>query len=76
MAWLEAPRSTTSRDGRSRDPYQPNLLPMDALPVELAREAATLVMLAAVGARWAERAGTPRLRAIAFGVWDVSITCS
>ena len=56
------------------DPYQANPLPMrEAVGnVELAREAATLVMLFAVGAiagrTWQTRLG---YTAIAFGVWDI-----
>ena len=56
------------------DPYQANPLPMHGAVgnVELAREAATLVMLFAVGAiagrTWQTRLG---YTAIAFGVWDI-----
>jgi hypothetical protein len=56
------------------DPYQANPLPMrDGVGnVELVREAATLVMLFAVGAiagrTWQTRLG---YTAIAFGVWDI-----
>ncbi len=75
MAWLEAATVYYLRVMVDRvDPYQPNPLPMDGIvgPVELVREAATLVMLAAVGAL-AGRNGRTRLgyAAIAFGVWDV-----
>jgi hypothetical protein len=75
MAWVEAATVFYLRVMVDRvDPYQPNPLPMDGIvePVELAREAATLVMLAAVGAL-AGRNGRTRLgyAAIAFGVWDV-----
>ncbi len=75
MAWLEAATVYYLRVMVDRvDPYQPNPLPMDGIvePVELAREAATLVMLAAVGALAGRNLRT-RLgyAAIAFGVWDV-----
>jgi hypothetical protein len=56
------------------DPYQANPLPMRGAvgTVELVREAATLVMLFAVGAiagrTWRTRLG---YTAIAFGVWDI-----
>ena len=56
------------------EPYQPNPLPITGAlgNVELWREAATLVMIAAVGllaARtWRRRAG---YAALAFGVWDI-----
>src|SRR5262245_8191512 len=56
------------------EPYQANPLPLnDALGnVELWREAATLVMIATVGAlagrTWRQRAG---YAAIAFGAWDI-----
>jgi len=75
MAWLEAATVYYLRVMVGRvDPYQPNPLPMDGIlePVELAREAATLVMLAAVGALAGRNLRT-RLgyAAIAFGVWDV-----
>jgi hypothetical protein len=75
MAWVEAATVFYLRVMVDRvDPYQPNPLPMDGIvePVELAREAATLVMLAAVGALAGRNVRT-RLgyAAIAFGVWDV-----
>ncbi len=56
------------------EPYQPNPLPMNSLlgNVELWREGATLVMIAALGLlagrTWRRRAG---YAAIAFGVWDI-----
>ena len=56
------------------DPYQANPLPMSGAvgKVELVREAATLVMLFAVGAiagqTWHTRLG---YTAIAFGIWDI-----
>ena len=75
MAWFEAATVYYLRVMVDRvDPYQPNPLPMDGIvePVELAREAATLVMLAAIGALAGRNLRT-RLGygAIAFGVWDV-----
>ena len=75
MAWFEAATVYYLRVMVDRvDPYQPNPLPMDGIvgPVELAREAATLVMLAAIGALAGRNLRT-RLgyAAIAFGVWDV-----
>lgn len=75
MAWVEAATVYYLRVMVDRvDPYQPNPLPMDEIvgPVELVREAATLVMLAAIGAL-AGRNRRTRLgyAAIAFGVWDV-----
>jgi hypothetical protein len=75
MAWFEAATVYYLRVMVGRvDPYQTNPLPMDGIvgPVELAREAATLVMLAAIGALAGRNART-RLgyAAIAFGVWDV-----
>lgn len=56
------------------EPYQPHPLPIDDTlgAVELWREAATLLMLAAVGAlagrSWRHRAA---YACVAFGVWDV-----
>jgi hypothetical protein len=56
------------------EPYQPNPLPVtgNLSSVEVAREAATLVMLLAVGIL-AGRAWRSRLgyAAVAFGVWDI-----
>jgi hypothetical protein len=56
------------------EPYQANPLPMHGVlgPVELVREAATLVMLLAVGGI-AGRTRTTRLgyTAMAFGIWDI-----
>ncbi len=56
------------------DPYQPDPLPLNAAlgNVELWREAATLVMIAALGAL-AGRTRRSRLgyAALAFGVWDI-----
>ena len=75
MAWLEAATVYYLRVLVGRlEPYQANPLPMQGLlgPVELVREAATLVMLLAVGAlaggTWRARLG---YTAIAFGVWDI-----
>ena len=75
MAWVEAACVYDLRVLVDRlEPYQTNPLPMwDALGgIELAREAATLVMLAAVGCL---AGGTVRARlayaAIAFGTWDI-----
>ncbi len=75
MAWLESATVFYIRTLVDRvEPYQANPLPLHGAlgNVELAREAATLVMLAAVGwlagRSWKQRAG---YAAIAFGVWDV-----
>jgi hypothetical protein len=75
MAWVEAACVYDLRVLVDRlEPYQPNPLPISGAlgNIELAREAATLVMLAAVG--WLA-GGTLRARlayaAIAFGVWDI-----
>jgi len=75
MAWVEAASVYYLRAMVDRiEPYQENPLPIDGVlgPVELVREAATLVMLLVVGiiaARtWARRLG---YTAIAFGVWDI-----
>ncbi len=75
MAWVEAASVYYLRVLVDRiDPYQPNPLPMRGVlgSVELVREAATLVMLLAVGAlsggTWRARLG---YTAIAFGVWDI-----
>lgn len=75
MAWVEAACVYYLRLMVDRiDPYQANPLPMGGAlgQVELVREAATLVMLAAVGAL-AGRTRQTRLAytAIAFGVWDI-----
>jgi hypothetical protein len=75
MAWVEAAVVYDLRVLVDRlEPHQPDPLPIAGAigAIELVREAATLVMLAAVG--WL--AGrTPRTRlayaAIAFGIWDV-----
>lgn len=75
MAFLEAACVWYIRALVGRiEPYQPNPLPLnDALgAVELWREAATLVMLAALGLlagrTWRHRAG---YAAVAFGAWDI-----
>ena len=75
MAWMEAATVFYIRALVDRiEPYQPQPLPMhEALGnVELVREAATLVLLAAVGwlagRTWRQRAG---YAALAFGIWDV-----
>jgi hypothetical protein len=75
MAWVEAASVFYIRTTIGRiEPYQENPLPIHGVlgPVELVREAATLVMLLTVGmvaARtWYRRLG---YTAIAFGVWDI-----
>jgi hypothetical protein len=75
MAWVEAASVFYVRALVDRiEPYQPDPLPMTGAlgPVELWREAATLVMIAAVGLlagrTWPRRAG---YAALAFGVWDI-----
>src|SRR5213076_2553620 len=75
MAWLEAACVLYIRTLVDRiQPYQPNPLPLHGVlgSVELWREAATLVMIAAVGVlagrTWRRRAG---YWALAFGVWDI-----
>src|SRR5262245_21179673 len=75
MAWVEAASVYYIRALVDRiEPYQANPLPLqDALGhVELWREAATLVMIAALGMlagrTWRQRAG---YAALAFGAWDV-----
>ena len=75
MAWVESASVFYIRALVDRiEPYQANPLPInDALGyVELWREAATLVMIATLGAlagrTWRRRAG---YAAIAFGVWDI-----
>jgi hypothetical protein len=75
MAWLEAATVYYLRVMFDRlNPYQADPLPIRGTlgQVELVREAATLVMLAAVGAI-AGRTRQTRLAysAIAFGVWDI-----
>lgn len=75
MAWVEAACVYYLRVLVDRiDPYQANPLPLRGAigEVELAREAATLVMLATLGLlagrTWQARWG---YSAIAFGVWDI-----
>jgi hypothetical protein len=75
MAWVEAASVYYLRAMVDRiEPYQKNPLPIHGVlgPVEVVREAATLVMLLVVGmlaARtWRRRLG---YTAIAFGVWDI-----
>ena len=75
MAWVEAACVYYLRAMVDRlEPYQANPLPMHGVlgPVELVREAATLIMLLAVGGI-AGRTRATRLgyTAIAFGVWDI-----
>jgi hypothetical protein len=76
MAWVEAATVYYLRVMVDRlDPYQANPLPISGIleQVELAREAATLVMLLTIG-MLAGRTARTRLgyTAIAFGVWDIS----
>jgi hypothetical protein len=75
MAWVEAAVVFYLRTMVNRiEPYQTNPLPlMGGLgEAELVREAATLIMLLAVGIlagqTWRERLG---YSAIAFGIWDI-----
>ncbi len=75
MAWVEAAVVYYLRTMVGRiEPYQPHPLPLvgGLGAAELVREAATLVMLLAVGILagrvWRERLG---YTAIAFGVWDI-----
>jgi len=75
MAWVESAVVYDLRTLVHRiEPYQPNPLPIiGALgPVELVREAATMIMLLAVGTlagrTWRSRVG---YAAVAFGVWDI-----
>ena len=75
MAWVESAVVFYLRSMIDRiEPYQPNPLPIIGGfgPVEAVREAATMVMLFAVGAlvgrNWRARLG---YSAIAFGVWDI-----
>jgi hypothetical protein len=75
MAWVEAASVYYLRAMVDRiEPYQQNPLPIHGVlgPVEVVREAATLVMLLAVG-MLAGRTWYKRLAytAIAFGVWDI-----
>jgi len=75
MAWVEAAVVFDLRTLVNRiEPYQPNPLPLvgGLGPVELVREVATLVMLAAVGflagRTWPHRLAYATL---AFGIWDI-----
>jgi hypothetical protein len=75
MAWVESATVYYLRVLVDRvEPYQQNPLPIHGVlgPVELIREAATLVMLLTVGMlaaqTWYKRLG---YIAIAFGVWDI-----
>ena len=75
MAWVEAASVYYLRAMVDRvEPYQENPLPIHGVlgPVEVVREAATLVMLLMVGMiagrTWAKRLG---YTTIAFGVWDI-----
>jgi hypothetical protein len=75
MAWVEAASVFYIRALVNRvEPYQADPLPMHAAlgSVELWREAATLVMIAAMGMlagrTWRRRAG---YAALAFGAWDI-----
>ena len=75
MAWVESAVVYYLRTMVDRiEPYQPNPLPLigGLGPVELVREAATMVMLLTVGMlageNWRARLG---YSAVAFGVWDI-----
>lgn len=75
MAWVEASVVYYLRTFVDRiEPYQPHPLPIATglAEAELLREAATLVMLAAVGwlagSTWRSRSG---YSLVAFGVWDI-----
>jgi hypothetical protein len=76
MAWVESAVVFYLRMMIDRvEPYQPDPLPLTTLGfgrVELAREAATLIMLLAVGGL-AGRTGRARVgyALVAFGVWDI-----
>jgi hypothetical protein len=76
MAWVESAVVFYLRSMMGRiEPYQPDPLPVIGgfALVELPREFATMIMLAAVGIlagkTWRARAG---YAVIAFGVWDIS----
>ena len=75
MAWVEAACVYYLRVLVDRvDPYQQNPLPMVGVlgQVELVREAATLVMLAAVGMLAGRtRRAQVGYAAVAFGIWDI-----
>ncbi len=75
MAWVESAVVYYLRTMIDRiEPYQPNPLPVAGGlgPVELVREAATLLMLLTVGIlagrTWLRRLG---YAAVAFGIWDI-----
>ena len=78
MAWVEAASVFYIRALVDRiEPYQPDPLPQETMSgalgtVELAREAATLIMIATLGVlagrTWRRRAG---YAALAFGAWDI-----
>jgi hypothetical protein len=75
MAWMESATVYYLRVLVNRvEPYQADPLPIHPVlgPIELVREAATLLMLLTVGMlgarRWHARLG---YAAIAFGVWDI-----
>lgn len=75
MAWVESAVVYYLRTMIDRiEPYQPNPLPVVGGfgPVELVREAATMIMLLIVGMlagqKWRARLG---YSAIAFGIWDI-----
>jgi hypothetical protein len=75
MAWVEAASVYYIRTTVGRiEPYQPDPLPFHSVlgPVELVREASTLVMLFTLGVlagrTWPSRLG---YSALAFGVWDI-----
>jgi len=75
MALLEAAVVTYLRTFLDRiEPYQPSPLPVPGwlMPIEIAREMATVIMLGAVawlaGRRWQARFG---YFLIAFGMWDI-----
>ncbi len=75
MAWVEAACVYYLRVMVDRvEPYQANPLPLrgNLGPIELVREAATLVMLASIGtlAGWTRQTRVA-YTAIAFGVWDI-----
>src|SRR5579872_3739841 len=75
MAWVESAVVYYLRTMVHRiEPHQPNPLPLigGMGPVELVREAATMIMLLTVGmlagSNWRARLG---YSAIAFGIWDI-----
>ena len=76
MAWVESAVVFYLRTMMNRiEPYQPDPMPMmgGLASVELPREFATMVMLAAVGClagrTWRARLG---YAAVAFGIWDIA----